>query len=206
VPDRTLLDTEVVVHRDGRLSFDALQQRMSHGAGQAARRARVEPASLVVFDVLLDAGLDVRSLSWDQRRDRLESAGSRWRPPLQITTYTTDRATAVEWMTSLAPMGIEGIVAKRQSSRYGRHGSWTKTKFRETLEGVVGAVIGALDQPEALIVGTVTDTGDLIVLGRTTALSPAQAADLGASFSHPTSRIPGRRSWGLTTSAGTRWR
>jgi len=185
VPDRTLLDTEVVVYRDGRLSFDALQQRMSHGAHQAARLARAEPASLIVFDIMLDAAEDLRPLSWDQRRDHLEAVGSSWRPPLQITPYTTDRATAIDWMASLAPMGIEGIVAKRRSSRYGSHGSWTKTKFRETLQGVIGAVIGALDRPDALIIGTLTQTGDLIVLGRTTALSPAQAADLGARLQPP---------------------
>ena len=29
VPDGTLLDTEIVIYRDGRLNFDALQQRSS---------------------------------------------------------------------------------------------------------------------------------------------------------------------------------
>ena len=185
VPEGTLLDTEVVVYRGSRLSFDALQHRMSHGAHQAARLARAEPASLIVFDIMLDAGVDVRPLGWDQRRDLLEAVGSQWRPPLQITPYTDDRATAIDWMASLAPMGIEGIVAKRRSGRYGSHGSWTKTKFRETVQGVIGAVIGALDRPEALIVGTLTDSGDLVVLGRTTALTPAQAADLGALLQPP---------------------
>jgi ATP-dependent DNA ligase len=75
VPDGTLLDAEVLVYRDGRLSFDALQQRMSHGPHEAARLARGEPASLVVFDIMHDVGEDVRSLSWDQRRDRLDSMG-----------------------------------------------------------------------------------------------------------------------------------
>jgi ATP-dependent DNA ligase len=63
VPDGTLLDTEVVVYQDGRLSFDALQHRMSHGPHQAARLARSEPASLVAFDFMLDAGQDIRALS-----------------------------------------------------------------------------------------------------------------------------------------------
>ena len=147
---------------------------------------------------MLDAGEDIRSLSWDQRRHRLEALSSDWRPPLQITPYTADRALAQEWMASLAPMGIEGIVAKRRSSRYGSHGTWTKTKFRETLEGVIGAVIGALDRPEALIVGTITDTGDLIVLGRTTALSPAQAAALGGLLRPPDEPHP----WPTVMGAG----
>src|SRR6478609_6237245 len=134
VPDGTLLDAEVVVLRDGRLSFDALQHRMAGRVKQAARLAAAEAASLVMFDVMLDQGEDVRPLSWAQRRHRLESLAAGWRPPLQITPYTTDHATATEWMESMAPMGIEGIVSKRLSSRYGSRGAWSKTKFRETLE------------------------------------------------------------------------
>jgi hypothetical protein len=93
-------------------------------------------------------------------------------------------------MASLASMGMEGIVSKRRSSRYGSPGGWTKTKFRETLEGFIGAVIGPLDRPEALIVGTITDTGNLVVLGRTTPLSPAQAADLGVLLRPPVQPHP----------------
>jgi ATP-dependent DNA ligase len=198
VPDGTLLDCEVVVYRDGRLSFDALQQRMSHGHHQAARLARAEPASLVAFDIMLDAGEDIRTLSWDQRRHRLDAISAEWRPPLQITPYTADHPVAQEWMTSLAPMGIEGIVAKRRFSRYGSRGTWTKTKFRETIDGVIGAVIGPLNRPEALIVGTTTDTGDLIVLGRTTSLSPGQAADLGVLLRPPDEPHP----WPTVMGAG----
>lgn len=109
VPDNTLLDTELVVMRDGRLSFDALQHRMAGRTRQAARLASASPASLVIFDLMLDRGEDVRALSWTDRRHRLDSQAADWRPPLQITPYTTDRATAAEWMESLAPMGIEGI-------------------------------------------------------------------------------------------------
>src|SRR6476619_7210164 len=132
---------------------------------QAARLAAAEAASLVMFDVMLDQGEDVRPLSWAQRRHRLESLAAGWRPPLQITPYTTDHATATEWMESMAPMGIEGIVSKRLSSRYGSRGAWSKTKFRETLEGVIGATIGPLSRPDALIIGRRTEAGDLVVLG-----------------------------------------
>ena len=63
---------------------------------------------------------------------------------------------------------------------------------------MIGAVIGPLDRPEALIVGTVTDAGELIVLGRTTALSPAQAADLGALLQPPDEAHP----WPTVMGAG----
>ena len=198
VPHGTLLDAEVVVLRDGRLSFDALQHRMAGRAKQAARLAAAQPASLVVFDVMLDHGEDVRTRTWMQRRHRLESLTADWQPPLQITPYTTDNVTATEWMESLAPMGIEGIVSKRLTSRYGTRGAWSKTKFRETLEGVIGATIGPLSRPDALIVGRRTETGDLVVLGRTTSLTATQSAEIGSLLRPPRGPHP----WPDTMGAG----
>lgn len=69
---------------------------------------------------------DVRALSWEQRRQRLEALAAAWRPPLQITPYTIDHATATDWMASLASMGIEGAVSKRLLSRYGARGTWSR--------------------------------------------------------------------------------
>ncbi len=198
VRDGTLLDAEVVVLRDGRLSFDALQHRMAGRAKQAARLAASQPASLVVFDVMLDEGEDVRALTWAQRRHRLESLAAGWQPPLQITPYTTDHVTATEWMESLSPMGIEGIVSKRLSSRYGPRGAWSKIKFRETLEGVIGATIGPLRRPDALIIGRRNVAGDLVVLGRTTALTSTQSAEIGSLLHPPRHTHP----WPETMGAG----
>jgi ATP-dependent DNA ligase len=198
VPDGTFLDAEIVVLQDGRLSFDALQHRMAGRAKQAARLAAAQPASLVVFDVMLDRAEDVRGLSWEQRRRRLESLTAAWQPPLQITPYTTDVATATEWMESLAPMGIEGIVSKRLSSRYGARGAWSKSKFRETIEGVIGATVGPLSRPDALIVGRRTADGDLVVLGRTTALTSSQSIEIGGLLRPPSGPHP----WPDTLGAG----
>lgn len=198
VPDGTLLDAEIVVLQDGRLSFDALQHRMAGRSKQAARLAAAQPASLVVFDVLLDRAEDVRALTWEQRRRRLESLAVGWRPPVQITPYTTDEATAAEWMESLAPMGIEGIVSKRLSSRYGARGAWSKSKFRETIEGVIGATVGPLRRPDALIIGRRIEAGELVVLGRTTALTSAQSVEIGGLLRPPSGTHP----WPDTLGAG----
>jgi ATP-dependent DNA ligase len=186
------------VLQGGRLSFDALQHRMAGRSKQAARLAAAQPASLVVFDVLLDRAQDVRALTWEERRGRLESLAAGWRPPLQVTPYTTDEATAAEWMESLASMGIEGIVSKRLSSRYGARGAWSKSKFRESLEGVIGATIGPLSRPDALIIGRRTETGDLVVLGRTTTLTFTQSAEVGSLLRPPSGSHP----WPGTMGAG----
>lgn len=113
VPGGVVLDGEVVVVRpDGTLSFDALQQRMAaRGGSRAVELARRRPASYVAFDVLAVAGADVRHLPWRDRRLLLEELGRGWQPPLMISPYTDDHATAVEWFAALPPT-IEGLVAK----------------------------------------------------------------------------------------------
>lgn len=116
----SIFDAELVVFVDGTLSFDALQHRMAAGLRRADNFARVQPASLMIFDVLRHAGDDVTGLPWKERRTIIEELSADWRPPIQLTPFTTSRDEATEWMTALAPMGIEGIVAKRSTGRYRR--------------------------------------------------------------------------------------
>jgi ATP-dependent DNA ligase len=188
VPNGTMLDGELVAFVAGRLSFDTLQQRMAAGVRRAADLARVQPASLVVFDVLQTAGQGLTGLPWRDRRTALEDLAEGWRPPLQLTPYTA--AEAIEWMEALAPMGIEGAVAKRASSRYRRGAEWLKVRYRETLVGVIGAVVGAVSAPEALIIGQLDDAGQLGILGRTSPLSPAQSRSIGTYLRPPAGEHP----------------
>lgn len=50
------LDVELVVYVDQRLNVAALRQRMAAGARRTPDRARVQPTSLVIFDVLWQRG------------------------------------------------------------------------------------------------------------------------------------------------------
>jgi len=56
LPPATVLDGELVVCRDGRLEFPALQHRIHRARGAA------EPCTFVAFDVLALAGRDLRGL------------------------------------------------------------------------------------------------------------------------------------------------
>lgn len=190
LPAGTVLDGELVIFVDGRLSFDALQHRMAAGARRATNLARVRPGSLVVFDILKTDGRNVTQHPWHARRTLLEDLAQPWRPPLQLTPFTDDRDEAVEWMQALAPMGIEGVVAKRATSRYTRGAEWLKIRFRQTLVGVIGAVIGPITAPEALILGQVDDAAGLTILGRTSALSPAQTSAVAGHLRAPVGTHP----------------
>jgi ATP-dependent DNA ligase len=190
VTDGTVLDGELVIFVEGRLRFDALQQRMTADVRRAADLARVQPASVIIFDVLRHDGEDLTSRPWRERRSRLEQLADGWRPPLQITPYTADRQEAVGWMDALAPMGIEGIVSKRSTSTYRPGADWIKVRYRETLVGVIGAVIGSLAAPEALMIGRIDSSGELVIVGRTVALSPSQSTAIGRLLRPPASAHP----------------
>ena len=75
---------------------------------------------------------------------------------------------------------MEGLVAKGAGTRYapGRR-EWLKVKSWETTEVLAGGVIGTIDRPSQLVAGQYRD-GELVVVGRTSPLSPAQSAELGA--------------------------
>ena len=101
-----------------------------------------------------------------------------------MSPYTEDQEVALEWFTALAPSGVEGLVAKGAATRYrpGERGSWVKVKHRSQVDGIVGAVIGPVARPEAIVVGRYTAEGVLRIVGRSTALTSQQAKELAAAL------------------------
>jgi len=180
VPAGTVLDGEVVVWHDDRLDFGLLQQRMVTAPGRLGALVAAHPASYVAFDVLAAGGGDLRGQRLARRRAELERLAARWAPPLQLSPATSDPAEARQWFTDFRPAGVEGLVAKGAGTRYapGRR-EWLKVKSWETTEVLAGGVIGPIERPSQLIAARYRD-GELLVVGRTSPLSPAQAAELAA--------------------------
>ncbi|GHE06889.1 ATP-dependent DNA ligase [Klenkia taihuensis] len=178
----TVVDGEVVIWADDRLDFGLLQRRLVIGLSGLQALVRAHPASLVVFDVLSNAGRDVRRLPLVQRRRRLERLAADWSPPMQLCPQTNDRDEALTWMTDYRPAGVEGLVVKAAGGAYlpGRR-DWLKVKSRETTEVVVGGVLGSLERPSQLVAGRYLD-GQLRVVGRSTPLNRAQSAELAAAL------------------------
>ncbi|HEY3514511.1 MAG TPA: hypothetical protein VGL36_35355, partial [Kribbella sp.] len=185
VPEGVVLDGELVVYVDGRLSFDELQHRLAAGRRTGRPRAAVHPASYVAFDVLAAAGVDLRTQRWTIRRQRLEQLAKSWRPPLQLTPATADPDEAKLWFDTLgAAMGIEGLVAKGAGTRYqGGHRDWQKIRHRDSREVIVGGVLGPITRPDVVIAGQYDQTGQLVIVGRTSPLSPGQSSQLAALLS-----------------------
>ena len=167
--------------REAHLDWGQLQRRLG-SAAQIAEQVRTSPASYVAFDVLAVDGVDVRTRPWAVRRALLEQLGVDWRPPLQLTPVTFDRDEAEQWSRDYRPLGIEGLVAKGAATRYvpGRASSWLKWKARATEDVIVGAVTGTVQRAQAVIVGRLTSAGQLVVVGRSSILTAAQADQLAS--------------------------
>lgn len=96
---------------------------------------------------------------------------------------TDDLEVAGAWFDQLAAVGVEGIVAKRASEPYepGPE-SWVKIKHYATTEAIVGGVTGPLERPESLVLGSIhRRDGQLHIVGRSTALHPTAAEQIGAA-------------------------
>ncbi|HEY3006050.1 MAG TPA: ATP-dependent DNA ligase [Kribbellaceae bacterium] len=180
LPAGCVVDGELVMLDNGRLSFDQLQRRLVTSPAKARQLAAHAPASYMAFDLLAAASIDIRSQRWTTRRGRLESLAA-WAPPLQLSPVTYDGDEAREWFDVLPDaLGIEGLVVKGTASRYapGRR-EWLKVKRRDTVDVIVGGVLGPIDRPDVVIAGRYRGA-ELVQVGRTVPLTAAQSAELGA--------------------------
>jgi ATP-dependent DNA ligase len=138
LPERCVVDGEIVVPVDGHLEFDLLTQRIHPAESRVRKLAEETPAHLVVFDLLAlgDESLIDRPLS--ERRAALEDALAEAGSPVHLTRVTTDATEAGEWFNTFEGAGLDGIVAKRLASPYVPNGrTMLKVKHARTADVVV---------------------------------------------------------------------
>jgi bifunctional non-homologous end joining protein LigD len=136
--DDVIIDGEVVcLDAKGIPSFSRLQQRGRLSAPIEIRRAVVEfPATFFAFDLLAFEDFDVRPLPLVRRKELLKDVV----PALGIVRYLDHIETEGEaFLAQVTAMGLEGIVAKKATSRYrgGRSGDWLKIKAERTGDFVI---------------------------------------------------------------------
>jgi ATP-dependent DNA ligase len=181
LPAGTVVDGELVVMREGRVDFLALQRRL------ATRRPEPgAPATLVAFDLLAtDTDPDLRPLPQAQRRARLEQLLDHTSAGLALMPTTRELVGAQAWLGLDYP-GVEGVVAKQvDQGYYPRRRHWFKVRATTTVEAVVGGVIGARTAPAALVLGRRDARGRLRVIGRTLSLGAQARTELGALLTEP---------------------
>jgi ATP-dependent DNA ligase len=138
LPDRCVLDGELVIARDGTLDFEALLLRIHPAASRVRMLAAESPASFVAWDLLALGDEDLRSVPQGERRARLEVALAGVEAPVHLTPATRDRATAADWFDRFEGAGLDGVVAKRLDAPYqpGKR-AMLKIKHQRTADCVV---------------------------------------------------------------------
>ncbi|MFI1015371.1 ATP-dependent DNA ligase [Streptomyces sp. NPDC020965] len=188
LPDGTVLDGEVVVWTGGRTDFAAVQKRASATPGRAPLLARRLPASYAAFDLLADAGDDLRPFAYEKRRRRLVALLAPFGPPLQAVPMTLDADEAATWYASLTAIGVEGLVIKRlgQPYRSGTRG-WLKLRHTHTRDAVVVGFTGPPARPAALVLALPDDDAPVV----SSPLAPALRAQAAAVLPAPVPTPPG---------------
>jgi DNA ligase 1 len=129
-----VFDGELLVRREAAVApFNDLQQRLNRKT-VTPKMLRENPAHVRLYDVLSLGGEDLRGLSFDRRRARLEAwVAEKERPRFDLSPLVTftDWAHLAEQRERMRADGIEGLMLKRGDSAYlaGRpKGPWFKWK------------------------------------------------------------------------------
>jgi ATP-dependent DNA ligase len=140
---RFVLDGEIVVPKDGELSFDELLLRIHPAASRIELLSTESPASLIVFDLLVDAkGKSLVALPLAERRAALEAFVEMEVPSslrIRLSPATTKMVTVKRWFRSVGG-GLDGVIAKQLDLPYqsGTRDGMRKMKSMRTAECVVG--------------------------------------------------------------------
>jgi ATP-dependent DNA ligase len=140
---RFVLDGEIVIPVDGRLSFDELLLRIHPAASRVRTLVEAHRARLVVFDLLVDErGRSLVGLTLAERRKRLEAFAKRAFPrgrAIVLSQASRRLTTARDWLAG-GGGDLDGVVAKRLDLPYrsGARDGMVKVKRRRTADCVVG--------------------------------------------------------------------
>lgn len=188
-----VLDGEIVIPREGTLSFDDLLQRIHPAASRIRKLAEETPASLFVFDLLADArGRSLVDLPLTERRQRLEDLFARLGggESVVLSPATGDRELAAEWIRDLGASGVgglDGVIAKRAGEPYlsGERTGMVKFKRHRTADCVVGGFRWAQKQGSggerkvgSLLLGLYDDQGTLDHVGFAASFTDTERREL----------------------------
>ena len=198
LPDRCVVDGEIVVPGDDGLQFDALLQRIHPAESRIEMLAGKTPASFVVFDLLALEDSDLMGESLVERRERLQGVvdvpahdpdEAIWRlattgpdhERFMLGPHTEDAGVATSWLERYERIGLDGVVAKQLDSTYepNKRG-WMKIKQHRTCDCVVGGyrLNKTGDGIGSLLLGLYDRDGTLHYVGHTSSFKAKERREL----------------------------
>ena len=189
LPERCVLDGEVVIAGRNGLDFDALQLRIHPAASRIKLLAAQTPASIVLFDLLGIDDEDLTQAPFEVRRKRLEALAEALPTErggvsrIHLTPATTERAVAEDWFRRFEGAGLDGVMAKRLDSVYAANKrTMLKIKHERDCECVVagfrwhkdgnGTAVGSL------LLGLFNEAGALQHVGVCSSFTAAKRKEL----------------------------
>jgi ATP-dependent DNA ligase len=181
LPDRCVMDGEIVIGGPGGLDFDALLNRIHPAASRVSMLAEATKLAGVAFDLLALGDDDLRSRPFAERRDLLEGALEGARPPVHLTPATSDPALASDWFARFEGAGLDGVIAKGSDLTYVEDKRlMLKVKHERTADCVVAGFRWHKDGGGvgSLLLGLYDDGGTLHHVGVATSFSVARRGAL----------------------------
>jgi ATP-dependent DNA ligase len=171
-----VLDGEIVIAINGKLSFDDLLLRIHPASSRIQKLSESTPCMYLVFDLLVDeASRSLTAVPLEKRRQKLEAFAGKFLKSnaiIHLSPTTNDLDMARSWFN--AGVGLDGVIAKRRDLPYesGERTGMQKIKSQRTADCVVGGFRYLEKQPfvGSLLLGLYDDAGKLDHVGFTSSI------------------------------------
>ena len=186
LPERCVIDGEIIVVVGDRLEFEVLQQRIHPAASRVKLLSEQTPARFVTFDLLAVDDTDYTTRPFEQRRVALEQVLAGASAPIHLTPATRDHDVAVQWFSQFEGAGLDGVVAKPLAGTYQPDKrTMFKIKHARTADCVVAGYRIHKSGPDSigsLLLGLYKDSGELASVGVIGAFPAARRKELFAEL------------------------
>ena len=218
LPERCVVDGEIVIPGPNGLEFESLLLRIHPAASRVKMLAEQTPASFVGWDLLALGDEDLRQRPQGERRQLIEREMRSVQPPIHLTPATHDVEIARDWFTRFEGAGLDGVIAKPLGAPYqpGKR-AMLKIKHARTADCVVAGFRWHKNGPGthigSLLLGLYDDQAKLHHVGITSSFSWDRRAALvkeleplrkNATDGHPWSEWAEWAGFGSADASGTR--
>ena len=181
LPERIVLDGELVIANGDHLEFDSLQLRIHPAQSRIDLLAEEIPASYVAFDTLALGDKSLMDRPLKERRAILEQQLGKVPPPFHVTPVTRDEETAQEWFSVFEGAGLDGLMAKPLDGVYepGKRALF-KIKHERTADCVLAGyrVHKSGEGVGSLLLGLYDEEGHLHHVGVASSFTTARRVEL----------------------------
>jgi ATP-dependent DNA ligase len=187
LPERCVIDGEIVIPGAHGLDFEALLLRIHPAESRVRMLAQQTPASFVGWDLLALDDEDLRGTPQGERRTRIEQALGGVAAPVHLTPATRDVDVARDWFDRFEGAGLDGVMAKPLAAAYqpGKR-AMLKIKHARTADCVVAGFRWHKNGPGthvgSLLLGLYDEQGKLHHVGVTSSFSWERRAALASEL------------------------